>query len=499
MTVPPASSHPTGPARGADPLAAGTVIADRYEIVRRIGTGGMSTVYLARHREMDRPCALKVLHPRLSRDAEARDRFGREARNASRIHHANVATVFDFGTTTDGLVYLVMEYVEGRTLGALLAERQTLPARRVAALAEQIAAGLSAAHELGIVHRDLKPDNVMITGAGRESVKLVDFGIAKALEGSTAQDVTSEGVVVGTPEYMAPEQFAGDRVDHRSDIYSLGLVCYRMLTGRIPHRASSARETLSRRLTERPEPLGRSSGGVPFPAALEQLFAEVLARAPEDRPATALAFAGTLRTLVQGLPAGDEDQEMTVGLDAPTLIAERDTMATPRPRRWLWLVPGAVLAAALAVAFWPEPPSVLPAPAGDTTAMVAANPDTGTLVAPPPAHGPVTTPPVSATDRLPLPTPDEVIDPKLQDASRRRAEQIYQRAGDSFARRAQAAFIVASIHAEGGRFTDADLWTTRAMLVNDSAPAGAERDRRRDNYGNFQAQLRRRLQLSDPP
>ncbi|MEK6598471.1 MAG: hypothetical protein AABY91_09070, partial [Gemmatimonadota bacterium] len=111
----------------------------------------------------------------------------------------------------------------------------------------------------------------------------------------------------------------------------------------------------------------------------------------------------------------------------------------------------------------------------------------------------VTTPPVSATDLLPLPTPDEVIDQKLQDASRRRAEQIYQRAGDSFARRAQAAFIVASIHAEGGRFADADLWTTRAMLVNDSAPAGTERNRRRDNYGNFQAQLRRRLQLSDPP
>ncbi|MEK6687574.1 MAG: serine/threonine-protein kinase, partial [Gemmatimonadota bacterium] len=217
MTVPPASSDPTGPDRGADPLAAGAVIADRYEIVRRIGTGGMSTVYLARHREMDRPCALKVLHPRLSRDVEARDRFAREARNASRIHHPNVATVFDFGTTTDGLVYLVMEYVEGRTLGALLAERQTLPARRVAALAEQIAAGLSAAHELGIVHRDLKPDNVMITGAGRENVKLVDFGIAKALEGSTAQDVTSEGVVVGTPEYMAPEQLEGAEADSRTD------------------------------------------------------------------------------------------------------------------------------------------------------------------------------------------------------------------------------------------------------------------------------------------
>ncbi len=174
-------------------------------------------------------------------------------------------------------------------------------------------------------------------------------------------------------------------------------------------------------------------------------------------------------------------------------------MTTPRPRRWLWLVPGTALAAVLAVAIWPKPPAVVLGPAGDSTTVVAVNPETGTQGAPPPSPVRSRPPPVSGTDLLPLPTPDEVIDPKLQDASRRRAEQIYQRAGDSFARRAQAAFIVASIHAEGGRFADADRWTTRAMLVNDSAPAGAERDRRRDNYGNFQAQLRRRLQPSDPP
>ena len=385
MTVPPAPPDRTGPDRGVEHLAIGSVVADRYEVVRRIGVGGMSTVYLARHREMDRLCALKVLHPRLSRDAEARDRFSREARNASRIQHPNVATVFDFGSTPDGQVYLVMEYVEGRTLGALLAERQTLPARRVAGIVQQISAGLSAAHALGIVHRDLKPDNVMVSGTDPELIKLVDFGIAKALEGPSAQDVTSDGVVVGTPEYMAPEQFAGDRVDHRSDIYSLGLVCYRMLTGRIPHRAASARETLSRRLTEAPEPLGASPTGGRFPDTMESLFRAVLARAPEGRPATAESFSNAFADLAQCLPADASDQDLTVGLDTPTVIERRDTMVTPRARgrRWLWLVPLGALGTILVMLLKLDRVPVVPVRTMDTTTSRPRTDPSSSAEAPP--------------------------------------------------------------------------------------------------------------------
>lgn len=500
MTVPTTPPDRTGPDRGAEHLAAGSVVADRYEVVRRIGVGGMSTVYLARHREMGRLCALKVLHPRLSRDAEARDRFSREARNASRIQHPNVATVFDFGSTPDGQAYLVMEYVEGRTLGALLAERQTLPARRVADITQQIAAGLTAAHALGIVHRDLKPDNVMISNTDPEQIKLVDFGIAKALEGSSAQDVTSDGVVVGTPEYMAPEQFAGDRVDHRSDIYSLGLVCYRMLTGRIPHRAASARETLSLRLTAAPEPLGVSPAGGRFPDTMDTLFQAVLARAPEGRPATAVIFSNTLTELSHTLPADASDQDLTVGLDTPTVIERRDTVVTARPLggRWLWLVPLVALGTILVMLLKPDSVPVGPATMLDTTTSRPAA-DTSRPGGTPPVVVPAPTIPVEVAAPLSLPTPEELEDPKLRDASWRRAEQIYNRADDSASRRAQAAFIVATIHADAGQFTEADIWTTRAIAVNDSAPAGADRDRRRDSYGNYQALVRRRLQPSDPP
>ncbi|HTD62013.1 MAG TPA: serine/threonine-protein kinase, partial [Gemmatimonadaceae bacterium] len=213
----------------------GQVVAERYHVLQKLGEGGMGQVYLAEHVRMARRCAVKVMSPNLTRDPDAVSRFNREAANASRITHPNVAAIYDFGETSDGLIYLAMEFVDGEPLTKLIQRLGALPLARAVNIARQTADALTVAHELGIVHRDLKPDNIMI-GRGREGadmVKVVDFGIAKASQ-NEAQKVTKTGLVVGTPEYMSPEQLAGDKLDGRSDVYSLGLVTFVMLTGKLP-------------------------------------------------------------------------------------------------------------------------------------------------------------------------------------------------------------------------------------------------------------------------
>ncbi len=285
--------QPAGP--GTSKGLLGQLVAERYQVERRIGEGGMGEVYLATHLLMGRRCALKVMSPALSKDANAVSRFNREATNASRISHPNVCAVYDFGLTADGLVYLAMEYVEGKTLTAVLSESGPLPVARAADLVAQCAAGLAAAHELGIVHRDLKPDNIMVVaGKDREIVKLVDFGIAKVVEGSEGQRVTQTGFVVGTPEYMAPEQLSGDPLDPRVDQYALALVLYRLITGRLPFDAGSIQETLVKRLTSLPQPLAAAHPGATFPAGLQGVMDTALARIPEERYGSVAAFAAAV-------------------------------------------------------------------------------------------------------------------------------------------------------------------------------------------------------------
>ncbi|MGQ0703327.1 MAG: serine/threonine-protein kinase [Gemmatimonadales bacterium] len=289
---------------GSDPdELLGRVVAERYAIERRLGGGGMGEVYLTRHVLMGRLSALKILSRDLTQDPEAIKRFNREATNASRISHPNVCAVYDFGLTADGLVFLAMEYVEGQPLRALLTEFGRLPVPRAAALLSQCAAGLQAAHDLGIVHRDLKPDNIMVVSAGGESaerVKLVDFGIAKAIAGEGESGVTRTGFIVGTPEYMSPEQLSGARVDARSDQYSLALVFYEAITGLLPFEGGSLRGALSKRLTEPPRPLhqARPDGG--FPASLQAVMSRALAREPGERFASVREFAFAVVRVMDG-------------------------------------------------------------------------------------------------------------------------------------------------------------------------------------------------------
>ena len=289
------------PLRASDPTAdlVGQVIAERYHIKKKLGEGGMGQVYLAEHVKMGRRCAVKIMSAALLNDPEAVSRFNREAANASRISHANVCAIYDFGETSDGLIYLAMEFVEGRSLTDLLRETGPLPLPRAGGILAQAADALQAAHDLGIVHRDLKPDNIMVTTArGRDVVKVVDFGIAKATgTDSRSQKVTRTGLVVGTPEYMSPEQLTGDPLDARSDIYSLGLVFYRMLTGVLPFKSESAQETMIKRLTDDPLPLAEALPGGRFPPRLQQIMNRALARSAADRYATAAELGRNVAAL----------------------------------------------------------------------------------------------------------------------------------------------------------------------------------------------------------
>jgi hypothetical protein len=282
----------------------GQVVADRYHIIRKLGEGGMGAVYLGEHVKMGRKSAIKVMNPSMASDPDAISRFNREAANASRISHPNVCQIYDFGETPDGTIYLAMEFIEGTALTGIIEREGALPAVRAAKILKQAADALASAHELGIVHRDLKPDNIMIVQGkdGTDIVKVVDFGIAKAVAGDeTGQKVTKTGLVVGTPEYMSPEQLSGDKLDGRSDIYSLGLVFYRMLTGVLPFQADSAQETMIKRLTDEPMPLAVARPDITFPPELQGVLDKALARLPADRYANAAQFGREAEAAVAGL------------------------------------------------------------------------------------------------------------------------------------------------------------------------------------------------------
>jgi serine/threonine-protein kinase len=341
----------------------GQVIADRYHVVKKLGEGGMGQVYLAEHVKMGRRSAIKVMNPSMVHDPDAVARFNREASNASRITHPNVCAIYDFGETPEGLIYLAMEFIEGEPLTDLLKRDGALPVKRSAQIFAQVADALQAAHDLGIVHRDLKPDNIMLAQKkGGDQVKVVDFGIAKAVGGDeSGQKVTKTGLVVGTPEFMSPEQLSGDKVDGRSDLYSLALVFYQMLAGKLPFEATTVQETMIKRLTDEPMKLAESRPDLTFPAGLQPVFDTALTRTPAERYQTVSKFAddvasvtGIGRVTTSGVPqtrAGQADPEgKTQLLDTSAGLTQRidrisATRAAPptRKRSLIPIVVGAVL------------------------------------------------------------------------------------------------------------------------------------------------------------
>ncbi|HEX6533854.1 MAG TPA: serine/threonine-protein kinase [Gemmatimonadaceae bacterium] len=404
----------------------GQVIADRYRILERLGEGAMGRVFLAEHVKMGRRCAIKVMNRALMTDHEAIGRFNREATNASRVLHPNVAAIYDFGETSEGLIYLAMEVVEGEPLSAICDRERVLPIERAVDITRQITDGLTAAHDLGIVHRDLKPANIMVARAkdGRDVVKIVDFGIAKGTEGER-QEVTRTGFVVGTPEYMSPEQLAGGPLDGRSDLFAVGCILYKMLTGETSFAGTSIESRIQRRLAGAP-PRPRALNP-DVPPWLDEVTAKALARDPDHRFQSATALRDAL---VMGMA---------------TTSQRRLTMPVPLSRisRRFWFAAGAVAGVTALVSLgmsWHRAdhdaaPSV-PAAAG---AAGAAAPSSVSLVTSPSASPPASAPADSAASAPGTPSPsaaarrggadslDAAAQIQLLDAQRR-ALDVRQRA-----------------------------------------------------------------------
>ena len=275
------------------------LIAGRFRIEREIGTGGMGTVYLATHLDLERPVAVKIIKRECAADADVADRFLREARTMAKLRHPNAAMIFDAGNLPDGRHFIVMEFVEGETLSQALAREGRFPASKAVNIATQICDVLEEAHRLGIVHRDLKPSNILL---GKRGVCVLDFGVAKVLASSAESTFThastGSGQLIGTPRYMSPEQCLGQRVGARSDLYSLGVLLYEMLAGRPPFVDPLQSALLIKQATAPAPPLPRLRQDIARPLALA--VHTLLAKRAEDRPRSA-ALAKTLleRSLVQ--------------------------------------------------------------------------------------------------------------------------------------------------------------------------------------------------------
>jgi len=311
--------------REYDPLI-GTVLDGRFHVQSKLGTGGMGSVYRALQASTRRQVALKVILGEVT-DAGVL-RFMREAHTTSALRNVHTVTIFDFGRAPDGTLYLAMELLDGRPLDTVMADGGSLSWRRAVYVAAQIAESLAEAHDKGIIHRDLKPANVFLTpmGADPDFVKVLDFGIAKLQSEAVTTELTGSGMVLGTPKYMSPEQARGQELDHRSDIYSLGVLLYEMIAGRAPFVSETPMGLLMQHCQDLPPDLEDLRPDLDLPDAVITLVQRLLAKKPEDRYASALEVH---RAAIEVLrKVGGMDVTGVTGLVNPDLI---DSPSGPTP------------------------------------------------------------------------------------------------------------------------------------------------------------------------
>jgi len=326
-------------------------LSRRYRIMRRLGEGGMGTVFLAEQLNVgNRSVALKVLRRKLLEDPEFLQRFQDEASSTGRIRHQNVVTVYERGQTDDGSPYIAMEYLEGESLRQTLKRRGSLPLEATAEILQQAARGLNAAHKLGIIHRDLKPDNIFLThdDEGQPLIKIVDFGIAKMRESTTH---TMTGLAIGTPTYMSVEQAAGMRseeMDGRSDIYSLGIVVYEMITGRLPFQADTPMAYIGKHLIEPPPPFRATRPDLEISPKVEEVVMKALKKNREERYPTAPEFAREFSKAISTTSAvADEAREPRLAEPVPTRLK----VVAPRNVWPIWAA-AAIFVVAMAAVAW---------------------------------------------------------------------------------------------------------------------------------------------------
>lgn len=292
----------------------GVVIDGRYRLENLIGVGGMGDVYRATHIHIDTDFAIKLLKPEFVADQTAIKRFRLEAKAAGRIQHPNAVRVTDFGVTPENIVYLVMELVEGQSLRKLIRSEKRLDVLRTVNIVRQICGAVDAAHRSGVIHRDLKPDNIIIDSSQpTERVKVLDFGIAKLREAKTDAFLTQAGTIIGTPQYMSPEQCQGQQLDPRSDIYSIGILLYEMLTGSVPFDGESTLQIVYSQLHQPPRSILELSPQIPEPLA--RVIMRALEKEPEHRQSSAILLSEELKHAVKM-----EGEEIAFSIADPQLV-----------------------------------------------------------------------------------------------------------------------------------------------------------------------------------
>src|SRR5205085_1350761 len=352
----------------------GSVFDGRYRIERKLGAGGMADVYLAEDQELGRRVAIKILNDRHAADDSFIERFRREAKNAAGLSHPNIVSIYDRGTA-EGTYYIAMEFLDGHSLKELIVGRGPAPIKVAVEYARQILAAVGFAHRHGIVHRDIKPHNVLVGPEGR--LKVTDFGIAR----SGASQMTEVGSIIGTAQYLSPEQARGAPVDQTSDLYSVGVVLYELLTGQVPFTGETPLEIAMKHLAEVPKPPSELRPEVPHD--LDLVVLRALAKDPADRYPTAEQMDADLERVLTGMPVGSETAEAATAVlsgsgviaAAPTSVITRPTQGAPSrpappggtppagyygyegpPRRrrpvWPWILAVLLLAAAGAAAWF---------------------------------------------------------------------------------------------------------------------------------------------------